>query len=81
MVESTKNGLSVMENYYTNKYEAMSKTVSDSLNKQLATIEAKNQEVLDIENKAYDEDLAAFNAFWDQKFDVATSALTEITGQ
>ena len=80
MVESTKNGLSVMENYYTNKYEAMAKTVSDSLNKQLETIEAKNQEAVDIENKAYDEDLAAFNAFWDQKFDVATSALTEITG-
>ena len=46
MAESTKNGLSVMENYYTNKFEAMAKTVNDSLNKQLETIEAKYQEQL-----------------------------------
>ncbi len=46
MVESTKNGLSVMENYYTNKYDAMAKTVNESLNKQLETIEAKYQEAI-----------------------------------
>ena len=80
MTESTKNGLSVMENYYTNKFEAMAKTVSDSMNKQLETIEAKNQEAVDIENKAHDEDIAAFTVYWDQKFGVANSALTELTG-
>ena len=80
MSESTKNGLSVMENYYTNKFEAMAKTVSGSMNKQLEIIEAKNQEAVDIENKAHDEDIAAFTVYWDQKFGVANSALTEITG-
>ncbi len=78
MAESTKNGLSVMENYYTNKFEAMAKTVNDSLNKQLETIEAKYQEQLAVENAAYEEDMSAFTAYWDKKLSVTQSELQKI---
>ncbi len=36
--ESTKNGLSVMENFYRNKYDSMTAKVDEALSKQLETI-------------------------------------------
>lgn len=76
--ESTKNGLSVMENFYRNKYDSMTAKVDEALSKQLETIIAKNQDAVDAENKAYEEDLAAFNAYWDKKLSVTESELQKI---
>ena len=76
--ESTKNGLSVMENFYRSKYDSMTAKVDEALSKQLETIIAKNQEAVDAENKAYEEDLAAFTAYWDKKLSVTTSELQNV---
>ena len=76
--ESTKNGLSVMENFYRYKYDSMTAKVDEALSKQLETIIAKNQEAVDAENKAYEEDLTAFTGYWDKKLSVTTSELQNV---
>ena len=67
-----------MSNLYIDQYDTMAKTVNDSLNKQLETINTKNKEAVDAENKAYQDDLTAFSDYWNKKLSVTQTELQTI---
>jgi exonuclease VII small subunit len=78
MAESAKNGLSVMENYYNDKFSAMSKTVDDNLSKQVTDINTKYADMTEAENSAYAEDLKSFTDYWAKKLSTTSNELTSV---
>jgi hypothetical protein len=79
--ESTKNGLSVMENYYNNKFSEMTRTVNENLNKQLEEINIKYADMTTAENESYKKDMENFTSYWSKKLGDNKTKLDEITGQ
>lgn len=77
--ESTKNGLSVMANYYTDKYAAMSQTVDDELSKQLDSINKSYADGVAAQATAYKTDMDAFVKSWTDKYTVTETELTKLT--
>jgi hypothetical protein len=78
MEESSKNGLSIMQNYYNDKFAEMSSTVDAELAKQVEVISAKTWEAVNAQQASYDEDMKNFVAYWNTKFGETTTELDKI---